>query len=309
MATVKLSSGCVMPLNGFGTWRSEPGVVADALRTALECGYRHIDCAAIYMNEKEIGSVFEEYFRGDSPKMKREDVFVTSKVWNSCHAKDKVVEACKQTLKDLKLDYLDMYLVHFPISWEFKGLPIKEENWISRDDEGHVRFTNNVTLQDTWKGMEECVRLGLVKTIGVSNFPVFVICDMLNYCEIKPAVNQCECHAMNQKKDLRGVCDEFGIHFTAYSVLGSGKTGPLQNETVMKIADKKGVSPAQICIAWTLSLGISCLAKSTKDERIKANFTAEKIKLSKDELAELDKIDEGLIVCNPLEYWNFAALA
>ena len=309
MSTVTFESGSKMPVNGFGIWRVEPAVVMRALRTAFDVGYRHIDSAMIYMNEPEAGKVFEEYFGGDSPKVKREDVFITSKLWNSCHAKDKVVEACRKSLEDLKLDYLDLYLVHFPISWKCGGLPLTENNWLLKTEDGYPQFTTDVSLKDTWEGMEECVRLGLVKNIGVSNYPVFSLCDLMNYCKIKPAVNQCECHVMNQREDLRKVCNKFGIHYTAYSILGSGKSGPLEDETVLKIAEKHGASPAQICIAWGLAQGVSVLAKSSTDSRIKSNFAAEKIKLSENDLKELKKLDKGLCVCDPKEYWGFPALA
>ena len=165
--TVTLPTGHTLAVNGFGTWKSEPGKVGAAVKKALEIGYRHIDCAAIYMNEAEVGAVFAEMFGGDNPAVKREDVWITSKVWTSCGSKKEVVAACRQSLSDLKLDYLDEYLVHWPANWEHQGLPITETTMGTGPD-GKLRWSKTNTLQSKWEGMEECHRLGLTKVRLVS---------------------------------------------------------------------------------------------------------------------------------------------
>lgn len=304
MKTATLKTGRKIPLNGFGTWKADEGAVKPALRAALDAGYRHIDCAAVYCNEKEVGEVFAEYFGGDSPKIAREDVWITSKLWNTCHAPEKVSEAFEQTLADLQLDYLDLYLVHFPFAFEFSGLPITGDNCIPSNEDG-LKFGSGVTLQNTWQAMEALVETGKVRDIGVSNYTVAHLCDVLQYARIKPAVNQCEMHVNYSRTELRQVCENFGIHFTAYSTLGSGKTGPLSDPVVCNIAEKLSVSPAQVLIAWALSKNVSLLAKSTKPERITSNLAAEKLSLDGDDIAKLDGLNKNLITCNMEEYWGF----
>lgn len=159
---IKLANGATFAANGFGTWKSEPGKVGAAVKKALELGYRHIDCAAIYCNEAEVGAVFAEMFGGENPLVKREDVWITSKVWNSCGSKEEVVAACRRSLQDLQLDYLDEYLVHWPANWEHQGLPITDKT-MGNGPDGKPAWSKTNSLQSKWEGMEECSRLGLTK--------------------------------------------------------------------------------------------------------------------------------------------------
>lgn len=306
--SVTLPSGSVMPLNGFGTWRAPEEVTAAAVLAALEAGYRHIDCAAIYLNEKAVGEAFSA-FLASNPAVKREHLFVTSKVWNSCHAREKVVDACKQSLADLQLDYVDLYLVHFPFSWQFAGLPITEHNWVTRDDQAAIQWGSGVSLEHTWRGMEDCLEQGLVRNIGVSNYSVAQLMDLLQYAKVRPAVNQCEAHVYNTRPQLRQICEQFGVHFTMYSVLGSGKEGPLGDATVARIAELKGATPAQVLLAWGMANGCSVLAKSEKPERVRENFKCETVDLTQEEVKALDALDRQLRVCDMVEYWGFASHA
>lgn len=302
-----LPSGGQMPLNGFGTWKASPSDTIAAVRAALDAGYTHIDAAPVYMNEPSVGEALSTYLQ--STNTPRSDIFVTSKVWNTCHAKDDVVKACKQSLKDLKLDYLDLYLMHHPYSWKFGGLPITDDTWVVRDSEGEIEWADGVTLEETWRGLEECVELGLVKDIGVSNYSAMGLMDLLQFCKIKPAVNQSEAHVYHTREDLRYVCEKIGVHFTMYSVLGSGKQGPLQDETVARMAKTKNATPAQVLLAWGMAKGCSVLAKSSKPERARENYGAVQVELSEAEVKELDALERGLRTCNQMEYWGFPSHA
>ncbi|PXF44472.1 Aldose reductase A [Gracilariopsis chorda] len=304
---VLLPSGKRMPLHGFGTWKAERGETKRAVLAALNAGYRHIDCAAVYFNEKEVGQALKEWFATSG--VSRSELFVTSKVWNTCHATDDVVSACKQSLSDLGVEYVDLYLVHHPYAWKFHGLPISENNWVLRDDKGDITWADGVTLQDTWRGLEKCVHLRLVRDIGVSNYPAVALMDALQYARIKPAVNQCEAHCYYQRKELRDVCARFGVHLSMYSVLGSGKRGPLQDAVVARIGREIGATPAQVLIAWGLHTGCSVLAKSANAGRIAQNFGAQRVALSAAQLRELDALDRGLMTCNMVEYWAFPSHA
>ncbi|KAK1870146.1 hypothetical protein I4F81_012608 [Pyropia yezoensis] len=305
---ITLPNGATFPANGFGTWKSEPGKVGAAVKKALELGYRHIDCAAIYCNEQEVGKVFAEVFGGDNPVVKREDVWITSKVWNSCGSKEEVVAACRRSLLDLQLDYVDLYLVHWPANWEHQGLPITETT-MGSDADGKPLWSKTNTLQSKWEGMEECSRLGLAKAIGVSNYSSLILMDLLAYAKIPPVINQIEGHVYNQRPELRAVCEANNIHVTLYSVLGSGKEGPLQDPTVKAIADAHGVSAGSVCIAWALSTGCSVLSKSVTPSRIEENFAAEAVELAAEEVKQLDSLERGMIACNMNEYWGFPAHA
>lgn len=307
MASSTLPSGAKIPHNGLGTWKGEANEVTAAVITALETGYRHIDCAAVYLNEPAVGNAISSYLA--KPKTSRSDIFITSKAWNTCHAREDVVKACRQSLKDLQVDYLDLFLVHHPFAWPFTGLPITEENWVKRDAAGAICPANGVTLQNTWEGMEDCVRLGLVRDIGVSNYSVLAIMDLLQYATIKPAVNQCEAHVYNTRSQLRSVCESVGIHFTMYSILGSGKEGPLGDPVVARIAKEKGATSAQVLVAWGLAKGCSVLAKSSKPKRVEQNFESQNIVLEEKDMADLDALDREMRVCDMTEYWGFPSHA
>lgn len=247
-------------------------------------------------------------FGGENPLVKREDVWITSKVWNSCGSKEEVVAACRRSLQDLQLDYLDEYLVHWPANWEHQGLPITDKT-MGNGPDGKPAWSKTNSLQSKWEGMEECSRLGLTKTIGVSNYSALILMDLLAYAKIPPAVNQIEGHVYNQRAELRAVCAANDIHVTLYSVLGSGKEGPLQDPTVKAIADAHGVSTGAVCIAWALSTGCSVLAKSVTPSRIEDNFAAEAVALTDKEVKQLEGLERGLLVCNMNEYWGFPAHA
>ena len=313
-----LPSGNVMPGFGLGTWKSDPGVVGGAVHTAIvDLGYRHIDCAAIYGNEKEIGKTFNSILTSfdddngsnSSARIKRDDLFVTSKLWNTEHAHDDVEPALRRTLEDLQLDYLDLYLIHWPVA-------TKAASASESDDKpfGEMISLEERPIIDTWRAMEVCVKKGLVKDIGVSNFSKKKLQDLCSQANIKPAVNQVELHPYLQMNDLFDYCNEEGIHLTAYSPLGSNDRPEMlkganekkimNDPTIIEIATKHNMTPAQVLIRWALQRGTSCIPKSVSRERLQQNIMAaaapntsssssSSFHLTEDDMASIAKLDIG----------------
>lgn len=272
--TIKLASGATMPLVGLGTWKSTEGQAATAVKAAIDAGYKHIDCAACYGNEIEVGTAFKAAF--DSGKIKREDLFVTSKLWNSEHAPKDVEAACRQTLEDLQLDYLDLYLIHWPQAFA----KTKENEGTNRsfptDAEGNMMYDVDTPLEATWGAMESLVGKGLVKSIGLSNFNSLQINAINKVAKIPVSVLQVESHPYHSQNKLLQFCTENKIVITAYSPLGSGAeidgNTIVTNTTLKAIGEKYGRSGAQVAVAWQRQRGIVVIPKSVRAERIVQNF-------------------------------------
>jgi alcohol dehydrogenase (NADP+) len=292
MKTLKFNNGDEMPAIGLGTWKSGKGEVGNAVKIALNSGYRHIDCAAVYNNEAEIGKAFSEVF--SEGKIKREEVWITSKLWNDSHKKDDVIPALKQTLKDLQLDYLDLYLMHWPVAFKKGvGFPEKDEDYLSLEE---------APLSETWEAMMEAKNLGLVKHIGVSNFSSKKLKQLMSEVSEKPEMNQVELHPYLQQKDLLEFCKKEGVHLTAYSPLGSGDRAEamkaanepslLENESIKEIAKNHNVSPGQVLINWSVERGTAVIPKSTNEARIKENLKSADFSLSKEDMEKIEKLDK-----------------
>lgn len=298
--TIKLNSGYDMPVIGLGTWKSEPSKAGEAVRYAiLEAGYTHIDGAYIYGNEPELGLVYREIFQS----LKREDVFITSKLWNTKHAKNQVVQACKQTLHDLSLEYLDLYLMHWGVAFQ------AGDNDKPIDREGRA-LLEPISVRETWEAMENLVDLGLVKSIGVANFDSPMIVDLLTYARIKPAINQIELHPYNSQSDLVGYCQRLGIVVTAYSPLGRQGVNTYNiprlhdDPAIQTIATKYGKTLAQILIRWAIQRGTVVIPKSVTPSRIQENISVFDFELSESDMAELDSLDRGLRYVDPSSDWG-----
>jgi len=197
--SLKLNNGFEMPLLGLGTWKSKAGEVEVAVESALKCGYRHLDCAACYGNEEEVGAGIR------ASGVPRGEIFITSKLWNTKHHPDDVEAACRKTLADLGLDYLDLYLIHWPMAFERGKKPFP------KNEDGSLRYDFSIHPTETWLAMERLVTIGLVRTIGLSNFNSEQIADILERGSIVPAVNQVESHPYLGQAQLLHFCTEHGI--------------------------------------------------------------------------------------------------
>lgn len=276
---------------GLGTWKSSPNQIYAAVRQAIRTGWRHIDCAAIYGNEKEIGKAFDDAFKAGD--VKREELWVTSKLWNNAHQKEDVIEALKQTLGDLRLEYLDLYLVHWPVTLKPEVVfPKTGSDFLSPEE---------LPLSSTWEGMIACVKEKLTRHIGVANFSIKKLQELINVSDHAPEMNQIELHPFLQQPKMLEFCKNNHIHLTAYSPLGSGDRPKalkqanepilLKNPVVMDIAGSHHCSPAQVLIAWAIERGTAVIPKSVHPERLKENLESIHIQLSKTDMETLAKLD------------------
>ncbi len=279
MNVLKFSNGDIFPLLGLGTWLSKPNEVYNAVIEAIQCGYRHIDCAYIYGNEKEIGEALS--FAFTNGMVKRDEMFITSKLWNSDHAPESIEIAIRKSLKDLQLEYLDLYLMHWPIAFK----PGREQARNAND----LASLIEIPLEVTWKTMEEMKKIGMTKHIGVSNFNIPKLNKLIKGSEIKPEVNQVELHPYFQQNELVEYCQQNEILVTAYSPLGSRhliKTdeGIQLENSIRDIAAKHKCIETQVLLAWGMQRKTSVIPKSVNAQRIIENFKATKVELDTEDM-------------------------
>lgn len=262
-----LNSGYKIPVIGFGTWQTPEGVVAkDSVKKALESGYRHIDTASVYGNEKSVGEGIKE------SQIPREEIFLTTKLWNDKHSYEDAKEAIHTSMELLGVDYLDLYLIHWPNPKHLqKGDAWKKAN------------------QETWRAMEEAVEAGLIKSIGVSNFMPHHLESLLETAKIKPAVNQIYLSPSDQQKEVVEFNRKNNILSQAYSPLGTGTI--LDNEDLIKIGDKYNKTAAQVALRWSIQKGFNPLPKSVTPSRIVENIDIFDFELDASEMELIDGLE------------------
>jgi len=292
MRTASFANGDRMPLLGLGTWKAAPGEVGAAVREAIRLGYRHIDCASVYANEPEVGQAIGEAIAAG--EVRREELWITSKLWCNAHGRENVEPALRRTLADLQLEWLDLYLVHWPV-------PIRP-GVAFPTSAADLLPPESMPLADTWAGMEAVQELGLTRHIGVSNVSSRKLQDLLAQCRHRPEVNQVERHPLLQQPQLLADCAAAGVHITAYSPLGSGDRPAalkgadepvlLDNPVIGAIAAEHRCSPAQVLIAWQLQSGVSTIPKSVNPQRLRENLAAADLQLTPADLERIAGLDQ-----------------
>lgn len=291
------------PKVGLGLWKIPNGECADTVYNAIKAGYRHLDSACDYGNEVEVG---EGIARALADGLcQREDLWITSKLWNTYHRKEHVKPALEKTLKDLQLEYLDSYLIHFPIAQPFVPFETRyPPEWITNPDADEPRMElDPVPLSETWAAMEGLVNDGLVKNIGVCNYNSGLLHDLMAYATIKPTELQIESHPYLTQERLIRLAHHYGMTVTAFSPLGAlsyfeldmaaGEETVLTQPAVTALADKYGKSPAQVVLRWGIQRGCYVITKTTKPERLKENLDVEDFELSDEEMASISALNRN----------------
>ncbi|XP_055319061.1 aldo-keto reductase family 1 member A1 [Sitodiplosis mosellana] len=299
------NNGIKMPAIGYGTWRAPDEEIERALNLALEAGYRHIDCAPVYLNEKAIGKVLKEWI--DAGKVKREDLFITTKLPDFGNRPESVEKNLKKSLADLNLSYVDLYLMHTPF-----GFPEPTDGQLAFHPNGDVVLDLTTDHVAIWKKLEEFVGAGLIKSIGISNFNQRQVQRILDNATIKPASLQIELHVYFQQNELVEFCKANNIIVTAYSPLGSKGiaeflskiTGKQRNvpdlleiPEVKAIATRLGKTPAQILLKWIVKRGVAAIPKSTNAGRLRENLALFDFDLTTEDMETIKGLDKGIRIC------------
>lgn len=306
-----------MPKVGLGTWKIPNDQCVSVVKEAiLNQGYRLIDCACDYGNEVEVGEALTQVLADQT--LQRHELFITSKLWVTYMEPQYVQAACERTLRDLNLDYLDMYLIHFPISLQYVDPKVRyPPGWKVHEEDAGVTYSN-ATIRETWTAMENLVQLGLVKNIGVANFNCALLMDLLKYATIPPAINQIELHPYLYHDPLVSFCHGHDIHVTAFHSFGGqslvelgnptaiSTPALLQHDVVSKLAAKYQLTNAQILLRWALERGCAIIPKSTQPHRLRENIHVldPSCALSKDDMAELATLNQNLHFNDPKDFAN-----
>ena len=282
MTKMPLNNGAGhIPALGFGTLIPDPVVTKTATRAALDAGFRHFDCAERYRNEREVGEALEQGLAANG--VAREDIFVTTKLWNSNHRPERVEPAFKASLDRLGIEYLDLYLIHTPYAFQ------SGDEQDPRDQIGNVIYDKGVTLLDTWRAIENLVDHGKCRAIGLSDVGLNELLPIYESARIKPAVVKVESHPYLPETELLEFCKAKGIVLLAFAPLGHGmKPGPLEDPVITGIAARVGKTPAQVLLAWAVQRGTALLTTSKNAARARENFDVSA--LPEDALNEINRI-------------------
>jgi D-xylose reductase len=301
LETIKLASGRQLASVGLGLWKIDQAETASVVRSAIECGYRHFDSAADYGNEQQTGRGLSAAI--SSGDVAREDLWITSKLWNTYHRREHVRPALQQSLRDLQLDYLDLYLIHFPIAQQY--VPFEQRyppGWFHDPAVAQPRVqADRVPIIETWRAMEALVREGLVREIGVCNFGCSLLRDLINQAEIPPAMLQVELHPLLTQQKLTRFCRESQIAVTAFSPLGAqsyfqlnmaaASESLIEHPAIRSLSADHGRSPAQVLLRWAVQRGTAVVPKTSRRERLEENLAIFDFALSDDEMARISSLD------------------
>ena len=297
-------AGDKMPSVGLGLWKLECNKTAESVYNAIKIGYRHIDSAADYGNEHKVGEGIAHALADGL--CDREDLWITSKLWNTYHRKEHVTAACLRSLSDLRLDYLNLYLVHFPIALKYVDFSESyppEWLYLSGESAPPVMETDAVPLSETWGAMESLVGLELVRHIGVCNYSSGLLHDLMSYAKIRPAMLQIESHPYLTQEPLIRTARSYGISLTAFSPLGSlsyesldmatAEDSVLRESVVINAAQRLGVTPAQVVLRWGIQRGLSIIPKTSKISRLRENFSLAGFSLKEDEMSVISALNKN----------------
>jgi D-xylose reductase len=292
-----------LPSVGLGFWKIPNASTAQLAVEAAKIGYRHFDCASDYGNEPEVGQGISKILQ--SGLCRREDLWVTGKLWNTYHRKEHVRRACERTLADLQLDYLDLYLIHFPIALAYVPFEHRYPAGWSYDPESKTpkMIPDAVPIHETWEAMERLVQSGLVRTIGISNFCISLIRDLLSYASLRPSVLQVESHPYLVQNKLLKYCKQEQIALTAFSPLGAPSYVPLGMATaadsvieqplIQQIARQVDRTPAQVVLRWGVQRGTAVIPKTERIERLKENLSLFDFELTQEQMELISGLDRN----------------
>ena len=291
------------PAVGLGLWKIADQEAAEVVQAAIEVGYRHIDSASDYGNEAYTGQGIADAIRKES--VRREELWVTSKLWNSSHRAEHVRAACQRSLQDLQVEYLDLYLIHFPICTQYVDPAVRyPAGWFfDPNTQPRKMESDQVPIRETWEAMQELVKTGLVRQIGLSNFNASLIRDVLSYASVRPAVLQIELHPYLLQSKLVRYCQQESIAVTGFSPLGAPSYVPLgmavESDSVLKqpcilsISEKMKCTPAQIVLAWGIQRGTSVIPKTSRKERLQENLVSQYVRLSEEDMKAISSLDQN----------------